>query len=113
MSNIRDTDLLLVNRSGFSYQCQKQDIGSNVRNSDLFLVNRSGFSFQCAKSDVQAKVRDTDAVLVNRSGFSYQATGADFKAAFSKKPNNFGLGTSWGGAMFVDRIRQWSNHCCR
>jgi len=81
MSNIRDTDILLVNRSGSSFQCSKANI-DNVRDTDLFIVNRSGSSFQCSKADVATNVRDTDSVLVNRSGFSYQATGADFKEMF-------------------------------
>ena len=54
---------------------QQANIG-NVRDTDLFIVNRSGFSYQCSKANVATNVRDTDVVIVNRSGFSYQATRA-------------------------------------
>ena len=99
MSNIRDTDLLIVNRSGFSYQCSKANIG-NVRDTDLFIVNRSGFSYQCSKANVATNVRDTDVVIVNRSGFSYQATGADFKALFG----SFGPGSPYEGGYYAGQL---------
>ena len=98
MSNIRDTDLLLVG-SGSSFQCSKANIG-NVRNSDLFIVNRSGSSFQCSKANVATNVRDTDAVIVNRSGVSYQATGADFKAIFG----TFGPCSPYEGGYYAGQM---------
>lgn len=106
MSNIRDTDLLLVNRNGTSFHCAKQDI-DNVSDSDLFLINRSGVSFQCSKANVSANVRDDDAVLVNRSGVSYQATGADFKGIFESnyeetRPEGWVAGPVFAGAQFID-----------
>jgi len=84
MSNIRDTDILLVNRAGSSFHCSKANI-DNVRDTDTFLVNRDGTSYYVAKSDVSTNVRDTDLVLVNRSGASYKGTGADLKGAFTNR----------------------------
>ena len=95
MSNIRDTDILLVNRAGSSFQCSKANI-DNVRDTDTFLVNRAGASYYVAKSDVSTNVRDSDLVLVNRGGVSYKGTGADLKAIVEPyDPDQYVPPTTW------------------
>ena len=75
---IQDTDRILINRSGASFQVQAQNFDS-VQDTDLLLVNRAGASFKCTRADLDSKVLDDDTLLINRAGVSYRCTGAEIK----------------------------------
>ena len=79
MSTINDTDLLLVNRGGTSYQCAISD-SSKILDTDIVLVNQGGTSYQMAWSD-KSKLVDGTTMLINRSGSSYQVSGPDVLSA--------------------------------
>lgn len=99
MSNIRDTDLLLVTRSGSSFKCSRQDI-ANARDTDTFLISRGGVSNQCSKANIGTNVRDDDVVLVTRGGVAYKATGADLKGIFGPSSSGVtGTATNWSTAL--------------
>lgn len=53
MSNLRDTDALLVNRNSSSAQVEKQNLMSNLRDDDLMLVNREGASYKITGKDLK------------------------------------------------------------
>ena len=51
MSTVNDTDLLLVNRGGQSYNVKIEDM-STVEDTDLLLINRGGQSFKVEAKDL-------------------------------------------------------------
>ena len=80
--SIQDTDRILINRSGDSFQVQAQNFDS-VQDTDLLLVNRAGASFKCTRANLDSKVQDDDTLLINRAGTSYRCSGAEFKNILS------------------------------
>ena len=78
MSNIRDTDLVLVSRSGTHYKCPASDLSNKLRDGDYLLVSRSGTHYKVSGADVN-NIRDTDTLLISRGSTPYKVTGADFK----------------------------------
>ena len=52
---------------------------TNIRDDDKLLVNRSSTSFSVSASDLMTNVRDSDFLLVNRGVASYKTTAEDFK----------------------------------
>ena len=53
-------------------------MADNIQDTDLLLVNRGGQSYNIEAQNM-AELLDTDLMLVNRDGVSYKATGADIK----------------------------------
>ena len=86
MSNIRDTDLVLVSRSGTHYKCPASDLSNKLRDGDYLLVSRSGTHYKVSGADVN-NIRDTDTLLISRGNTPYKVTGAVFRTL---------LGTTWG-----------------
>lgn len=82
MSTINDTDIVLINRGGDSYQMPISS-ADNLQDADLLLVNRGNISYKCTWLDALDKIEDTDILLINRGGVSYKVTGADFKGSFT------------------------------
>ena len=86
MSNIRDTDLVLVSRSGTSYDCPASELSNRLRDGDYLLVSRSGTPYKVSGSNID-NIRDNDTLLISRGSTPYKVTGADFKQL---------LGRRWG-----------------
>ena len=80
--SILDTDKILVNRSGSSYQVEAQNF-DKVQDDDLLLVNRGDkhrrFSVASGAGNLDSKLLDDDILLINRDGLSYRCTGLEFK----------------------------------
>ena len=86
MSNIRDTDLVLVSRSGTPYDCPASELSNRLRDGDYLLVSRSGTPYKVSGSNID-NIRDNDTLLISRGSTPYKVTGADFKQL---------LGRRWG-----------------
>lgn len=78
MSNIRDTDLVLVSRSGTPYDCPASQLSNRLRDGDYLLVSRSGTPYKVSGSNIN-NIRDNDTLLISRGSTPYKVTGADFK----------------------------------
>ena len=57
-----------------------------VNPTDKFLVNRDGYSYNVDQQDLMAQLEDDDLLLVNRNSKSYKITGAEFKDSLSSPP---------------------------
>ena len=53
MAQLNDTDSLLVNRSGKSYQIEAQNLMAELLDDDLMLVNRGGKSYRASGADIK------------------------------------------------------------
>lgn len=58
---------------------------SNLNDTDLFIVERSGVQYK-VEADSMSTLQDTDLLLVSRAGDNYQLTGGDFKASVERQP---------------------------
>ena len=90
--SILDTDKILVNRSGSSYQVEAQNF-DKVQDDDLLLVNRGEASYQCSRANIDSKLLDDDILLINRDGLSYQCTGLEFKEISGGGAGEFAFNT--------------------
>ena len=90
--SILDTDKILVNRSGSSYQVEAQNF-DKVQDDDLLLVNRGEASYQCSRANLDSKLLDDDILLINRDGLSYQCTGLEFKEISGGAAGEFAFNT--------------------
>ena len=79
MSNIRDTDLVLVSRGGTLYDCPASDLSSRLQDNDYLLVSRGGTPYKVSGSNIN-NIRDTDSLLINRGSTAYKVSGSVFKA---------------------------------
>ena len=55
MSTVNDTDILLVNRGGVSYNTEIEDMAS-IQDDDLLLINRGGQSYKITGEDFKGSV---------------------------------------------------------
>ena len=79
MSNIRDTDLVLVSRGGTPYDCPASDLSSRLQDNDYLLVSRGGTPYKVSGSNIN-NISDNDTLLISRGSTPYKVTGADFKS---------------------------------
>ena len=83
---IANTDKILVNRSGVSYNVEAQNFDDKAQATDILLVNRAGKSYKCTRADLDTKLLDDDILLITRNGKSYKVTGAEFKTLLTVLP---------------------------
>ena len=98
MSNIRDTDLVLVSRGGTPYDCPASELSNRLRDGDYLLVSRSGTHYKVSGSNIN-NISDNDTLLISRGSTPYKVTGADFKTLLGpSKSELFGSVNYWGNS---------------
>lgn len=70
MSEILDTDLLLVERGGVQYKVEHQNL-PDLNPDDILLVERGGVQYQVQFQN-EGNILDTDLMLVERGGTQYK-----------------------------------------
>ena len=105
MSTVQDSDIILVERSGVSYQCPASSILTKLTGTDLMLVERNNLSYQVSYSNID-KIQDTDLLLIERGGLSYKVTWADIKSKFITftPSGSYVIDTYAGGGSWNENI---------
>ena len=99
MSTVNDSDTILVNRGGLSYQCQMSNL-DKLLDTDIVLVNRGGLSYQMPWSEKSKLDVVGTTMLINRSSASYQVDGVDVLAAIDT--------SGWQGIVNNINRQTWS-----
>ena len=74
---VNSTDKFIVNRSNQSYQVEQQNLMANLRDDDLMLVNRGGQSFKATGLEIKDSIDTSSPPVIGAASLAEDSPGGD------------------------------------